>query len=96
MIILFFYLIISFKLLFDFLYYVTLFCLSLFYLVFLAKGCLAEWLRHSSGTPQVLSSNPSGSDFQAMVKKNPLAGPVCQSTSGAARPTCGNGSLGNG
>jgi hypothetical protein len=34
-----------------------------------AKGCLAEWLRHSSGTPQVLSLNPSGSEFQAVVKK---------------------------
>jgi hypothetical protein len=36
-----------------------------------AKECLAEWLRHSSGTPHVLSSNPSGSEFQAVIKKIP-------------------------
>jgi hypothetical protein len=43
-----------------------------------AKGCLAEWLRHSSGTPQVLSSNPNGSEFQAVVKKTPSLVPCAK------------------
>ena len=41
---------------------------------------LAQLVSHSGGTPQVLSSTPCGSEFQAKGKKNPLAGPVCQST----------------
>ena len=42
---------------------------------------LAQLVSHSGGTPQVLSSTPRGSEFQTEGKKNPLAGPVCQSTS---------------
>src|SRR6185295_18586056 len=41
---------------------------------------LAQLVSHSGGTSQVLSSTPHGSEFQAEGKKNPLAGPVCQST----------------
>jgi hypothetical protein len=41
---------------------------------------LAQLVSHSGSTPQVLSSTPRGSEFQAEGKKNPLAGPVCQST----------------
>src|SRR6185437_6047501 len=39
------------------------------------KGLYLRWLEEPSGTPQVLSSTPRGSEFQAEVKKNPLAGP---------------------
>ena len=40
-----------------------------------AKGCLAQSVRLLGGTPQVLSSTPRGSEFQAGGKKNPLACP---------------------
>ena len=46
----------------------------------LPKGLYLRWLEEPSGTPQVLGSTPRESEFQAEVKKNPLAGPVCQST----------------
>ena len=36
-----------------------------------AKGCLAQSVRLPGGTPQVLSSTPHGSKFQAEVKKIP-------------------------
>ena len=45
-----------------------------------SQRMLAQLVSHSGGTPQVLSSTPCGSEFQAEGKKNPLAGPVCQST----------------
>ena len=45
-----------------------------------SQRMLAQLVSHSGGTPQVLSSTPCGSEFQAEGKKKTLAGPVCQST----------------
>ena len=44
------------------------------------SNIMIQMVSHSGGTPQVLSSTPRGSEFQAEGKKNPLVGPVCQST----------------
>jgi hypothetical protein len=40
------------------------------------KGSLAGWLGGLSSTPQVLSSNSSGSEFQVKVKKGHLLVPL--------------------
>jgi len=40
-------------------------------LVCIAKGPLAELVRGTSGTPQVLGLTPRGSEFQVEVKKIP-------------------------
>jgi hypothetical protein len=47
-----------------------------------------SWLGGLSGTPQVLGSTPSGSEFQAMVKKIPSSVPL-QSTCLKLRPSRG-------
>ena len=43
------------------------------------QGPLAELVRGTSGTPQVLGSTPRGSEFQVEVKKIPSSVPECQS-----------------
>ena len=52
-----------------------------------AKGRLVQAVRWPGGTPQVLSSTPRGSEFQAEVKKIPSPTPRCQS---AVRPRLGS------
>ena len=57
-----------------------------------AKGCLAQTVRFPGGTPQVLSSTPRGSEFQAEVKKIPSSVPITNAL-GGHRP---NSHLGGG
>jgi hypothetical protein len=54
----------------------------------LAPQCLlaGSWLSHSSGTPQVLSSTPRESEFQAVVKKPPSLVPCVKALVVAAHP----------
>ena len=51
------------------------------------KRALLNWLGGLGGTPQVLSSTPRGSEFQAGVKKNPLVCPTANAQVKKAWPS---------
>ena len=52
------------------------------------KGLYLRWLEEPSGTPQVLSSTPRGSEFQAEVKKIPSLA-LCAKALVVSRPQVG-------
>jgi hypothetical protein len=57
------------------------------------KGLQPNWLGGLSSTPHVLGSTPHGSEFQVVVKKNPLVCPTAKHRT-KARPGRGRSHMG--